>query len=286
MLRSLFRHIGWLLKGVKIIGLVGKPGTGKSFRSQLIAKRYGVEMIIDDGLLIRDQKIIAGKSAKQEKGAYSAIKTALFDDPLHTREVRLALLRERFRRVLILGTSNRMIYRITKRLRLPYPSKIINIEDVASPEEIERAKRSRNQDGKHIIPVPAMEVKRKHSHIFFNAVKIFFKKQFGLIQKHDVFEKSIVRPVYANKGRVWISEEALTQMVLHCVADYDSVFSVTKVIIIERGNSYGIEVLLRVPYRSQLSGSTHALQEYIVDNIEKFTGLVLDEVNITIDSIS
>ncbi len=285
-LKSLLHHCIWLFRGVRVFGLVGKAGTGKSFRAQLIAKRNGIEMLIDDGLLIRDQRIIAGKSAKQAQGAYSAVKAALFDDPQHTRDVRVALEKEKFKRILILGTSERMIQRIARRLHLPSPSKIIKIEDVATPEEIETARQSRIQDGKHIIPVPAIEVKRRHSHIFFNAVKIFFKRQFGVLKKHDVFEKSIVRPVFVNKGRISISEEALTQMILHCVAEFDPDLSVKKVIFTDRRNNYAIEVLLRVPFKSQLAGSIHALQAYILENIESYTGLLLEEVSITIDTIS
>ncbi len=285
-LKSLFHHFIWLLKGVRVFGLVGKAGTGKSFRAQLIAKRHGIEMLIDDGLLIRDQRIIAGKSAKQAKGAYSAVKAALFDDPDHTRDVRTALKRGKFKRILILGTSERMIQRIARRLNLPSPSRIIKIEEVATPEEIETAKQSREQDGKHIIPVPAIEVKRRHSRIFFNAVRIFFKRQFGVLKKHDVFEKSIVRPVFANKGRISISEEALIQMVLHCVAEFDAKLTVNKVIFTEKRKNYGIEVLLTVPFKTQLSGSIHTLQNYILENIETYTGLILEEVSITIDTIS
>jgi len=285
-IKSFFRHIVWLTKGVQVYGLVGKAGTGKSFRAQLIAKRYGIDMIIDDGLLIRDQKILAGRSAKQEKGAYSAVKTALFDDSAHSHEVREALEGQKFKRLLILGTSERMIFRIAKKLRLPHPAQIINIEDVATPEEIEKAKRSRKRDGQHIIPVPAMEVKRRHAQIFFNAVKIFFKRQFGFIKKHDVFEKTIVRPLFVNKGRVAISEQALTQMVLHCVADFDPGLSVKKVVIIEEAGSYALEVLLRIPFKAQLSGPMHQLQAYIYESIESFTSVALDRVNLTIDSIA
>ena len=50
-----------LINGIKVFALVGPSGTGKSFRSQLLAKKYGIEYIIDDGLLINDDKIIAGR---------------------------------------------------------------------------------------------------------------------------------------------------------------------------------------------------------------------------------
>jgi len=284
-LRSLYRHIIWLTKGVQVYGLVGKAGTGKSFRAQLVADRYGIEMIIDDGLLIKNQKILAGKSAKQEKGAYSAVKAALFDSDEHTTEVRQALAREDFKRILILGTSNRMVHRIARRLDLPSPEKILNIEDVATTEEIEKARHSRRRDGGHIIPVPAIEVKSKHSRIFFNSVRILLKKGFSIFRRQQEYEKSVVKPVFSNRGKVAISEEALTQMVLHCVKEFDANLSIKKVIINTKAHQYGIEVFLNVPFRTQLSGSLHNLQNFILINIEKFTGITLSNVDVTIDSI-
>lgn len=285
-IKSFYHNIIWILKGVQTIGLVGKAGTGKSFRAQLVSQKYGIDLIIDDGLLIKNQRILAGKSAKQEKGGYSAIKTALFHDPQHTQEVRSALEEVSFKRILILGTSNRMVHRIAKKMGLPSPTRIIGIEDIATREEIERARRSRMQEGKHIIPVPAVEVKRNHGRIFFDTVRIFFKKRFGLRKNTKIFEKSVVRPLFSSKGRVAISEEALTQMVLHCVSDYDPAYRVKKVLIYERKNRYNVEVFLDVPYRTTLSGPIHDLQNYIVENIQKFTGLDLEEVNVTVDDIS
>lgn len=285
-IKSFYHHLVWLFKGKQVFGLVGKAGTGKSFRAQLVAKKQNVDLIIDDGLLIKDQQIIAGKSAKQASGAYSAIKTALFDNPKHRNEVRLALKKESFKRILILGTSVRMIHKIARLLHLPNPSKIISIEDIATEEEIKKAKRSRHTEGKHIIPVPAVEVKRKHSHIFFDSVKIFFKKRFGIFGKQEVFEKSVVQPIFSNRGKVTISEHALSQMILHCVYEYDSSINVKKIIIIQEKHHYVINLFLNIDFGKQISGLIHDLQSYILESIEKYSGVMLKTVNITVDSIS
>ena len=52
------------LNRIKVYALVGESGTGKSFRAKLVAQKHGIDMIIDDGLLIRDNRILAGHSAK------------------------------------------------------------------------------------------------------------------------------------------------------------------------------------------------------------------------------
>jgi hypothetical protein len=286
LLKSLYHHLVYRLKGVQVIALVGKSGTGKSFRAQLIAKRSGADLIVDDGLLIRDQKIIAGQSAKQAPGAYTAIKTALFGDPRQAASVRRQIAHERFRRVLLLGTSVRMVQRIASRLDLPPPGRIITIEEVSTPDEIQRARRARFQENKHIIPVPAVEVRRSHSQIFFNAIKIFFKKKLPLGRKADVFEKSVVRPLYSTHGRLVISEQALSQMVYHCVNEFAPALQVTRLTLLQTGPTYAINVHLLVPFGHPISGLVHNLQAYIIESIEGFTGIALERVDITVESVS
>ena len=78
--KSFLHHISLFFKGIKVFALVGKSGTGKSFRAQLVAQRFGIEIIIDDGLAIKDQRILGGKSAKKEKRQYTAVKTALNEE--------------------------------------------------------------------------------------------------------------------------------------------------------------------------------------------------------------
>ena len=61
------KKILWQLKGVSVYALVGESGTGKSFRAKLLGEKLGIELIIDDGLLIKNDKIIAGHSAKEKR---------------------------------------------------------------------------------------------------------------------------------------------------------------------------------------------------------------------------
>ena len=61
-------------KPVTVFALVGESGTGKSFRSKLLAEKYGIDALIDDGLLIQNDKILAGHSAKREKTYMGAVR--------------------------------------------------------------------------------------------------------------------------------------------------------------------------------------------------------------------
>ena len=274
----------WLVKGVRVYALVGESGTGKSFRAKLVAQKYGIDMIIDDGLLIRGDTLLAGRSAKKEQLYMAAVKTALFHDKAHRDEVAKALQRERFRKILVIGTSERMARKICERLQIPHPGKVIKIEDIASRDEIEKAVRSRKVEGKHVIPVPALEVRKNYPSIFYDSVRVFLKRNFGAAPARPrVYEKSVVRPEYTKRGRVSISEAALSQMVIHCIDDFDDSLRVRRLNIRADSQGYRLTVVLEVPFGTKLASNAHALQEHIVDNIERFTGILIEEVNIVID---
>ncbi len=267
--------------------IFGRSGTGKSFRAKLVSKKYRLDLIVDDGLLIKDQKILAGKSAKKETAYLSAIKTALFDDYAHRSEVIEALDAEKFKRVLIIGTSEKMVRRIAQRLLLPQPFRILRIEEIATEEEIEKAINARNIAGKHVIPVPAVEVARDYPHILYETVRVILKRgRFFFSKKPHEFEKAVVRPEFGNKGRITISEAALTQMVLHCADEFDHTMLIRKVSVRSGANGYIVGVYLNVPYGAQLSGNLHNFQQYIIENIERYTGIMIDKVDIHVDHVS
>ena len=275
------------LKRIKVYALVGESGTGKSFRAKLVAQKYEIDYIIDDGLLIRDNRILAGHSAKKEKTFMAAIKVALFDEKAHRDEVARKLQGEKTKRILILGTSEKMVNKIAARLQLPVPSKIVKIEDISSQDEIEKAIRTRRIEGKHVIPVPSIEVKRSYPNIFYNAIKIFKRKKgpVGLGAPPSVLEKSVVRPEYSKRGKVVISEAALSQMVIHCVDEYNHDIRIKKIVVRDDEMGYRLVITIDVPYGIQLGGNIHELQQYIIENIERYTGILIEEVNIIIDKI-
>jgi uncharacterized alkaline shock family protein YloU len=275
----------WLVRGIRVYALVGESGTGKSFRAKLVAQKYGIDMIIDDGLLIRGDTLLAGRSAKKEQLYMAAVKTALFHDKAHRDEVARALQRERFRKILVIGTSERMAVKICERLQIPHPIKIIKIEDIASREEIDKAVRSRKVEGKHVIPVPALEIRRSYPSIFYDSIRVFLKRNFGAAPtaRPRIYEKSVVRPEYSKLGRVSISEAALSQMVIHCVNEYDDSLRVRRLAVRSDTQGYRLTIVLEVPFGTKLASNAHALQEYIIDNIERYTGILIEEVSIVID---
>lgn len=287
---KVFDQLFQSFKPVSVYALVGESGTGKSFRSKLLAEEYGIHAIIDDGLLIVDEKIVAGHSAKREKTYMGAVRAALFDDKEQRDDVAKAFKKSHIKKILLLGTSEKMVSKIAMRLQLPQPQKIIHIEEIASKEDIEKAVKSRQVEGKHVIPVPSIEVQKSYPQIFSNSLHDFFSKKNIFNKKNSnkgkMIEKSIVQPEFSKKGRVEISEAALTQMVMHCVQECSPDVKIKKISIKTNARGYKLIVTIDVPFGTQLTGKVHKLQQYIIDKIETFTGILIEEVSIVIDKIT
>jgi hypothetical protein len=229
----------------------------------------------------------------------AAVKAALFDEKSHRDEVARKFQTEKIHRVLILGTSEKMVNKIAARLQLPVPVKIIKIEDIASQEEIEKAIRTRKIEGKHVIPVPSIEVKRSYPNIFYDAIRVLQRKRrttgispagaelspAGIGPIPRVLEKSLVRPEYSKRGKVIMTEAALSQMVIHCVDEYNSEIRIKKIVIKDKEVGYQLAITIDVPYGTQLGGNIHELQQHIIDDIERYTNILIEEVNIIIDKI-
>ncbi|GHV81595.1 hypothetical protein AGMMS49991_01530 [Spirochaetia bacterium] len=211
----------------------------------------------------------------------------MWSNKAHRDEVARKLQSEKFKKILLLGTSEKMVNKIASRLQLPPPGKIIKIEDIASQEEIEKAIRTRRIEGKHVIPVPSIEIKRNYPNIFYDAIRIFKRKSgapsLGTPKMH---EKSVVRPEYSKRGKVIISEAALSQMVIHCVDEYNQSIRIKKIVVKDDDAGYRLVITIDVPFGTQLGGNIHALQQYVIENIERYTGILIEEVNIIIDKIT
>lgn len=146
---------------MKIYGLYGKSGTGKSHKAQVLACRLGVHAIIDDGILILNQAHVAGVSAKCEKYLYSATKRAVFywDGPRN--DVKHFIIDAKITEFIVLGTSQKMILQILNRLELPLTLEWVSIDSLQSTEETNFAIRKR-QEGFHAIPIKPMNVAKTY----------------------------------------------------------------------------------------------------------------------------
>ncbi|MCL2479826.1 MAG: hypothetical protein FWF22_10010, partial [Treponema sp.] len=76
-----------------------------------------------------------------------------------------------------------------------------------------------------------------------------------------------------------------SQMVIHCVAEKNPDIRIKKIVVRDESQGYRLVITIDVPYAIQLSGNIHDLQQYIIENIERYTSILIEEVNIIIDKI-
>jgi len=270
-----------------IMALVGPSGTGKSHRALVVAHEHNVDTIIDDGLLIKNSKIIAGRSAKSEASKIMAVRRAIFMEETHAKEVRDVIAQVAPDRILILGTSINMIEKIIKVLQLPKLSQVIMIQDIATPAEIEKAQESRLKDGKHVIPVPTIELKPHFSGYMIDPLEIFFKKSKSRRQK--IGEKSIVRPIFSFYGKLLISDAAIATIVNYVTTTDPKIPRAHQINVKnshDEGKGISIQLDITVKYGNPLWDIAYEAQRRIKEMVEHMTGLMVKEVNISVKRLS
>ena len=271
-----------------VIALVGPSGTGKSHRALWVAQKNGADAIIDDGILIKDGKVIGGYSAKKEKNRIMAVRRAIFVLPGHASDVRRAIAESLPRRILILGTSENMVQKIAKALKIGPVSKIIRIEDIASKRDMELAQYHRLKKGEHIIPVPSIELKPHFSGYLIDPIKSFFKTSSS--KRRRLGERSIVHPVFSYYGKLVI-DDSVIKSIVHIVAEkLEEVYRVgtTHVKHIVNGDDdLGIMVSLEVvfAYGHTIAETMVALRKELQKEIEHMTGMVVHEIDILVKSL-
>ena len=271
-----------------VIALVGPSGTGKSHRALWVARNNGADAIIDDGILIKDGKVIGGTSAKKEKNRIMAVRSAIFVLPGHASAVRKAIAESLPRRILLLGTSENMVQKIAKTLRIGPVSKIIRIEDIASKKDMEIAKYHRLKRGEHIIPVPSIELKPHFSGYLIDPIKSFFKTSSS--RRRRLGERSIVRPVFSYYGKLVIDDSVIKNIV-HIVAEkLDEVYRVGAAHVyhvVNGDEDLGITVSLEIvfAYGYAIAETMEALRRDLQMEIERMTGMVVHEIDILVKSL-
>lgn len=196
---------------MRVYAFVGPSGTGKSYRAQMVAGENNISYIIDDGLLVNENEVVAGESAKKAPTKIETVKHAIFIDEKERKEMVKAIKKYKPESILILGTSDGMVKKIAENLELPEIEKTIYINEVATQDEIETARNIRVTQGKHVIPVPTFEIKKDFSGYILDPLQIFKSKGSG--NKPYISEKSIIRPTFSYLGNFTISDTVFRQIV-------------------------------------------------------------------------
>ena len=268
---------------IRIYAFVGPSGTGKSYRAQMVAGEYNIHYIIDDGLFIKDNEVIAGNSAKKAPTKIETVKHALFITEQEKIEIKKAIKKYKPESILILGTSDGMVEKIAENLGLPKIEKIIYIDEIATKEEMETAKRIRRTEGKHVIPVPTFEIKKDFSGYILDPLQIFKTKGRG--KDPYISEKSIIRPTFSYLGNFTISDVVFKQIVEHLASKTAFINKVLKTCVekSEEGPYIYMEVI--VNYGHNIVEGLAEFKNKSKKEIEKLTTMNVQKIDIVAKGI-
>ncbi len=268
---------------VEVFVLVGPSGTGKSFQAINIAKQKNIEYIIDDGLLIKGNKVLGGSSAKREDSSMSAIKRAIFLNENHRIKVKQILERENPEKILVLGTSVKMVERIVEALGLGEIKEWVFIEEISTEEEIGLARKYRTKEGKHVIPVPTFEIKKDFSGYFLNPLRIF--RSLGREDSAGAEERSVVRPTFSYMGKYFISNRVIEDLVYYAANKTIGISGISNIGITNTNQGLIIEMDARVVYGNPIRPLAKRLQEQVKMEIEGMTSFNVLTINLNIKGL-
>ena len=259
---------------VKAYAFVGPSGTGKSYRAQMVAGEQDIKFIIDDGLLVSENEVLAGISAKKATTKVETVRNAIFLNEEKRKEMQDAIRKYKPDKILILGTSDEMVKKIADNLGIGPILGTTYITDVATPEEMEMARNIRVTQGKHVIPVPTFAIKKDFSGYLLDPLQIFKSKGKG--NKPYIAEKSIIRPTFSYMGHFEISDTVFKQIIELSIEDVESIYKVHRSIVkkhagADDGVYIYIEVIVEFGYN--VSDAVQKLKTKIVKDIEYLTSM-------------
>lgn len=267
---------------IKVYAFVGPSGTGKSYRAQLVASENDIHYIIDDGLLINENNVVAGNSAKKAPTKIETVKKAIFIDKKDRKEMREAIKKIKPDSILILGTSDGMVEKIAENLELPKPEKTIYINQVATETEMETAKRIRTTEGKHVIPVPTFEIKRDFAGYILDPLQIFkYRKN----EEPYISEKSIIRPTFSYLGKFTISDTVFRQITEYVANKTEGIHRVSRVRVENSIGATNIYVEVYVIFGYNIVAVLREFKQKVKKEIERLTTMNVQEVSVVAKGI-
>lgn len=275
-----------LLFKIKTYAFIGPSGTGKSYRAQYVANKRNIKFIIDDGLLIKENQVVAGISAKKAPTKIETVKNALFIDENKKEEVQKAIKKYKPDSILILGTSDGMVDKIATNLGLPPIAERIYINEIATQDEMDTARRIRVTEGKHVIPVPTFEIKKDFSGYLLDPLQIF--KSIGKNGEKYIAEKSIIRPTFSYLGKFTISDSVFKDIIVTVAKKVEGVYRVLKIRVDKTHNdTAGVQLYIEVSieYGANMIDILRVLKKETRREIENLTAMYISNIEIVAKQI-
>ena len=283
IIRDLKEKMPFQPNKVKVYSFVGPSGTGKSYRAQMVASEKNINFIIDDGLLIKENEVVAGESAKKAPTKVATVKRALFYEQEEQERIIKALKKYKPESILILGTSDGMVEKIAANLGLPEIQETIYITDVATEQEMETARRIRRTEGKHVIPVPTFEIKKDFSGYLLDPLQIFKSKGKG--KKPYISEKSIIRPTFSYMGNFTISDLVFRQILEYLAIQTPAIYKILRTRVENYGEGVKLYMEVSIVYGYNVVEGLKDFKKKATKEIEKLTAMNVVELEVVAKNI-
>lgn len=272
---------------MEVISFTGKSGTGKSYNAGKLARQEHIEALIDDGLLIYKGSIVAGSSAKKCESRAKAMRTCLFNYDDHREAVKAKLKELKPKKLMILGTSDRMTDIIANQLELPEISRRIYIEDITTEEDRAKASESRYGKGEHVIPAPMMEIQRDFAGYFMHPIRFIRNRRLEENDENEhIGERTVVRPQYSYFGKFNVKEQVIEDIIKIAASKYKG--SIRVLNFYNNGNERNLGVVIDVKIRKVpgVANNCKKFQKEVHEVIHEMTAFQVDHVNVVIKEIS
>ena len=142
------------------------------------------------------------------------------------------------------------------------------IQEVATEEEMEMARRTRITQGKHVIPVPTFAIKKDFSGYLLDPLQIFKSKGKGKEPYMD--EKSLIRPTFSYMGNFTISDFVFKQIIEYIAEKSKTIHKLNRIIVKKhQGAADGVYIYIELTI---LYGFN------VIDEIRKFKSKIKIEI--------
>ena len=207
-----------------------------------------------------------------------SVKRAIFFYDEDAKVMQKALVKNKVKSLLILGTSVRMVDQIAERIGAGKVEKYINIRDIATEEEIETAHNIRNTQGMHVIPVPTMAIKKDFQGYFMDTLEIFLNKS-----KYKS-EKTVMRPSYSYMGDYTVERSVLGDI---CCYEANKVKYVKtrEVRINSLSSGLTVNIYITVIGMHKIRDICAKIRKAVSFALEEYAGMVIDKIDISVQDI-
>ncbi len=211
----------------------------------------------------------------------SAVKRATFFDKQHTKEVQQAIQNHFISRILIIGTSDKMVELIARRLQIGEIKKYFHIEEIRSSSEIKIAQYIRNTEGKHVIPIPLKQIEQNFfKKMIQKGVEIFSPR------KERIGETTIVYPDF-HKGVIKIYKKAFQEMIEFICLNYEGIDECEVMAIdFQQLPIVKIRINIKFPIYKHLPSKVEELQKDIYNHFIHHLNIELHMINFSVHKVN